>query len=658
MKSVLANVIAFIIVAAFSGCSVEPEGAASHGEPAVSNSPVAAQIVERQPSTPAPVDWAKTPISHEFEGRTVSLEVGNSIYFFHGKTLSIYQPETNVWEHRDETNPYQVDGQFAVTFDQQTGIYILSGINGRFYRLNIQTNMYDELAPVPSEIYRGPRVESDGGNFIYAATGYKEKSPVKGTLYRYDVADNSWEPKGKIKTVNTIGKYSSGLSYWENKLYAWGDHHVSYFDLEANEWGKSIFWPMRYRPPLGRGGMYTIDREAGAKYVTLGRGSNSIGLLDIRNRGFFYLRPRMPFLLDEDDDTLFLSKVNGEKRINVLANSEKAIYSIDVNALETIHRKSDDKSADVGSPWVVHNVVPRGAGGELIRHKDSFTNSILAPPFIYNQRKNILRRYKIKNGAHSWVGGCCGPRGKAFKFHKKFIASGAGIAYDDERYFYLFSGHDKQFFKVDLWGGVEPKPKTPKRKWQAEAEDIKVSTLASLPEAPASNTAITYHDGAVWAVFSPETRNLYRYEPEQNLWKKVADLPSAAIYDTTHGFVLTSSGDTLYLAAKNALFTYQQGGAQTQPWEMTNAFDFSFYADGGMVASDQASNRFFVSVGNGTSSLAIVDPEAKTSSLHALEFPDVVSVAGQRMFVHSENLYIVRGHNSGEVWRTPTTTFE
>ncbi|MFK7974578.1 MAG: hypothetical protein AB8C02_00490 [Halioglobus sp.] len=645
--SAKATIMATMTVTALAGCSDANQATTSNLTPAIESTSISKA---EEPKNA----WVKTSVSHNFEGRTVALEVSDTVYFFHRNLISIYTPATNTWEHREQENPYLVDGQFAATYDQAGAIYLLTGKRGIFQRLNIATHTFETLTTLPGPVQRGPRIESDGKGFIYAAAGYNEERPAKGTLLRYNVAEDAWEAMGKIKTVNAIGRYSSGLSYWEDKLYAWGDHHVSALDLTEHQWGKKIFWPMRYRPALGRGGMYTIDREAGAKYVTLGRGSNSLGMLGIRDKGFYYLRPRLPFFLEEDDDTLFLSQVNGEKRLNVLANSERAIYSINVDALETIVSKSQNNAADVGSPWTVHNVVRRGAGGELIRHKDSFTNIVYAPPFVYNHRKNILRRFNLKTGRHSWVGGCCGPHGKEFKFHKKFIASGAGIAYDDERYFYLFTGHDQKFFQVDLWGGEKPGKDTKATNGQAKAEDLLVSELAALPEQPASNTAFAYHEGALWAVFDPNSRKLYRYDLTNNIWQAVANIPEAAVYDSEYGFVLTSTDNTLFLAAKDTLYSYED----SQRWEAINKFNFSFYADGGMLAYDKGAKRFFVSVGGATTSLGIVDPNKATSDLHTLEFPDVVSVAGQRMFIDDERLFIVRGHNSAEIWRTPLSVFE
>lgn len=594
-------------------------------------------------------EWEKTPISQAFEGRAVSVEVEDKVYFYHGNKLSIYDPQLNTWDHRPDVNPYRVNDAFAVTYHDKGSVYIISGKNAHFYRFDIKTKKTTKVRPMPAPLAVGVRLESDGGRYIYAATGLYNKLKPKNRMFRYDTSINNWEALGKMKTVNPLGRFSSGLSYWEDTVYAWGDHHVSYFDLDTKAWGKKIFHPMRYRPTLGKGGMYKIDRKDGSIYVTLGQGSNSVGVLELATQRFYYLRPRLPFLLSDNHDTLFLTDVNGVRKLNVLSSNEKAIYSIELSGLTGLDTQEAGQAADKGSSWDVHSVGRKGAGGELFRHEDSFTNMLFAPPYVYNHRKNILRRFKLKSKNHSWVGGCCGPHGSEFKFHKKFITRGAGSVYDDKRYIYLFSGHDKKFFRVDLWGGKLPKTEKERKNPQAAAEDILIKTMSRLPEKPSSNTAITFHDGAVWVVFDAKKRNMYRYDILRNKWSKAASLPANAQYDAQHGFVLSSTGDEMFLFAKDALFSYDSAAG----WKSRGNFGFSFYEDGGMVTYDDKSKNYFVAVGNSTTALGIVDPSTGEGKILDLVFPDVVSVSGQRMFIDKGQLYIARGHNSAEIWTIP-----
>lgn len=594
------------------------------------------------------IEWVKTPIAHEFKGRTVSLEVNESIYFFHQSKLSVYHPASNLWDHRNADNPYEVDEAFAANYDGHGLVYLTTSRNNAFLSLDIKAKNFTKLAPLPVPINRGARLASDGNGFIYAAAGHNGK-PQKKPLYRYDIGADTWESLGKIKTVNLIGLYSSGLTYWNNILYAWGDHHISYYDPAADAWGENIFYPMRYRPAIGQGGMYTFDQKDGSIYVTLGKGSNSLAVLPIPERAFFYLRPRLPFFLNDDDDTLFVSETAGIKRLNVLSSNEQAIYSIELAGLERIVKAKPNRIADIGSDWEVHTVGRKGAGGELIRHKDSYTNMVYAAPYVYHQRKNILRRFNLKRKRYSWVGGCCGPRGNEHKFHKEFITPGAGIVFDSNRYLYLFTGHDQKFSRVDLWGGKPPITEPELRNPQAAAENMIAKGLANLPEQPALNTAMVYHEGAVWAVFDPQQRNLYRYDVNAESWARIAKLPDESVYDLEHGFALASSGSELFLFARKKLFSYDEADG----WSLRSSIAFPFYADGGMVAFDSASNQFYVSVGNSSTALGVVDPSDGASRLLDLAFPDVVSVAGQRMFIVDGVLYISRGHNSAETWRIP-----
>ncbi len=378
-------------------------------------------FVAQRPAPPG--TWEKRAIDGSFPGRTVALPVATRIYFFYQDRLGILDLQSGDWTHPRQAFPFHVDDGFAAASDA-SGIYFLGGEEPRLYRLEPDGLGLTALAPIPQRPRRGARLTADGrGNLYAVVAGGHPKEGGSKSFFRYQITADRWQRLSDVESVNNPGRYSSGLHHVGGSLYTYGDHHVARYDIAAGTW-QVLFYVMRYRPFLERGGMSAVDPETHSIYVTLGGESNSLGVLSAEAT-FHYLRPRLPLALGEPGETLFVAGAGSGKRLYLLSNRERAIYSIATEALSRIGAPEAGKAADHDSPWEIQNVYRGGAHGGLFRHRDSYGSGAYLAPYFYYQRKNVLRRV---DPLTSWVS----PHKGVYKFHREFSTREAAITSDGE----------------------------------------------------------------------------------------------------------------------------------------------------------------------------------------------------------------------------------
>ena len=586
--------------------------------------------------------WEKESIPSAIEGRVVTLAAGEDIYIYGDSTCQIYSPRNSVWRPcplADSGHPFTVGRGFAVADGQDGHIYMLDS-SGVFLGYQKENGHYKELEPPPFRPGRGARLVSGADGFLFAVKGIFSGQPQDSRfLYRYEIETQSWSKLGRLEVVNLPGKYSSGLVRWNGGLFVWGDHHVARYDVAKKDWSK-VFYVLRYRPSLEQGGMHALYPDAGKIFYTLGRDSNSLGVLSLDGKRFDYLRPRLPVFVSGDDETLFVAETDAGPSLYFLSPTDQALYSIPLESLEAIEASSPDKSADLGSIWEIHNVGRRGAQGDLVRSIDSFTNAVHVPPYVYYQRKNILRRLNLRTRSSS-------PNGQ-FLFHDRFITAGAAFAYDDNGSLYLFTGHDRRFFRVDIGEMQNGEAGSGGLLAHRKIEDLGAVVLAELPVQPGTSTSLVEHKGGIWAAFASDVSSLYRFDISKNRWFKMAKIPELeSSSESGGGLILYSAGGELYLFRGSGLYKY----VADKNFDLIVRFPFEVSADGGMATYDPISEMFYVALGGGRRGMALVDPASGEVVMLADMFPDVVSVAGQRMWIHDGELYIWRGHDSAEIWK-------
>lgn len=576
--------------------------------------------------------------------------MGEQVLFFYRNRLSRLDLDAGSWTHSEVDFPFAVDASFAAAAEGSL-LYVLAAEAPHLFSLQPDGERVRALAPMPEQPRRGARIAGDGRGHLYAivAGGHPSDKGSK-KLFRYEVAGDRWLSLPQVESVNNPGRYSSGLHHVDGSLFTYGDHHIARFDLESEAW-QILFYVMRYRPFLDRGGMSAVDPSTRSIYVTLGGESNSLGVLSTRDATFHYLRPRLPFQLGDAGETFFLTHREAGKRLHLLSNRERAIYSIEVGSLLRIGTPQAGKTADVGSPWESQNVSRRGAHGGLFRHFDSYCSGVYIAPYFYYQRKNVLRRVNPLTSSVSPIEGL-------YRFHQHFSTSGAAIATDGQGRLYLFTGHDRIFFQVEIDPEEADTSDEPGNVLGSthfgDSATGRVRRLADLPEVPSRNTAAAYFDDSLLAILRPDSRTVHRYVPGRDRWTTAGELPAKVTYGEATGLSLVRAGERLYLLANDALFAYDTRSAVESggpPFEHFMDLSFALSDDGGMTAWDPTTRRIYASVGAGSRRLGVIDLDRQKSFLSAVDFPDAVSVAGQRMFVLDDKLYIYRGHDSAELWR-------
>ena len=590
--------------------------------------------------TAGPETWSREPLPQELEGRVVAVRFGREVFIYSGNACKIYSVGSAPWKDcplkEDSGLPFQVDAGFAVADGGDGNLYLLTS-DRQFFQYDVQKGEYRKIAEPTFAPINGVRLSAGEEGVVYAVSGMRKRhSRYSRLLFRYDIGEDQWESLGRLKMVNVPGRYSSGMVGWKGGIFLWGDHHISRYAEESGEWD-IVYYVLRYRPFLGRGGTFAFDASEGRVFYTLGAGSNSVGVLSLPEKRFDYLRPRLPVPIENSDETLFITGELEHKRLNLLSVPDQQVFSIPISSLRAIGKEGPGAAADVGSIWRVHNIGNRGSAGDLVRFDDSYTNALYVPPYLYYQRKNLLRRMDLKTLRAS-------PQG-AFLFHENFITEGAGFAYDGQGHLYLFTGRDQRFFRVDLRRQSVKEPWVGAREQHEDIGLLGVEELPALPRVPGKNTALAYHQGNVWAVMSAEDRKVYRYDPVIGSWESLGELPDSS--NASAALILSSTGDQLYLVRGRSLYRYVSGSAFQKVADLKKEVS----RDGGMVAFDKARSTFYIAVGGGSRDLIVVDEKTGASHLFKDSFPDVVSVAGQRMWVEGDELYIWRGQDSAEMWK-------
>ena len=592
--------------------------------------------VLKQSNAESITQWERKELGdHAWSGYTISVPTDKEIFFLHGKDVEVLH-QNGRWARWKNVLPNKVGPFSDATWDFATGIIVMVGRERpgfRFDFINKKSTTVDALK-LPS--IRGTKIVCDSSGTIYCASG------GLGNRTFGRVREGSWESLEKSTTVNSLGRYSAGLfRLGDTKLLAFGDHHIGAFNLEEQHWDENrAYIVMGLRPALDRGGMVSQDPDTYDIYVTLGKSSRSLGVTDVSMRRFFHLKPRLPFLLNEAGRTLYISHHPEGKRLNLLSLEQQAIYSIPLNKLQRIG--VDDRLADNQSRWEVWNTNPRGAHGELVRERDSYCNIVFVEPHLYIQRKDLVRQMNIQTMGHS-------ENGAGYRYGKQFIAKGAGLASDGKERLYINNGHDWNFWALELNRRADGKPsKSGKR---LEIKEMAVRKLAALPEKPDGNTAITYYRGALYALYQPVTRIVYRYDIERNRWTPQTLVPNKVPYTTEDGVDLLVHGEDLVLLSGGWMAKYRPETGWSKPTKLS----FTHTADGGMAAVDNRANIIYVAIGGGSRDLGMITLMDGGSEILPDFFPDVVSVHGRRMMVIDEDdgryLYIYRGHDTNELWR-------
>ncbi len=214
------------------------------------------------------VSHAQTPdtIGH---GGALAWGGGNYIYAFRGENGGINSRPTSDFYIYDIANdswssgpsaPKKVGKGGALAWDGGNYIYAFRGDKNKdFWRFNISANSWETLADAPNQIgYGGALVVVNGA--VYGTRGDGSTFGSSKTFYRYDVDTNSWTtladiPKGVGKggslasdgTFIYLTRGNDGTLTDKKKFYA--------YDIAADSWSERAEMPNG----VGKGGAMVYD---------------------------------------------------------------------------------------------------------------------------------------------------------------------------------------------------------------------------------------------------------------------------------------------------------------------------------------------------------------------------------------------------------------
>jgi hypothetical protein len=592
--------------------------------------------------TQAGPQWQRTPMPQVWPEFTHAVALGADAWFLHGRDLSRLA-WGGTWTHEVGRLPVPVGPFSACTADRDGQILVVPGGGQPAFRFRPGTAATESIPALALDTLRGVVAAVDEANRPCAIVGGRLPTFVR-------VHDGRLEPLPSVNTVNPVGGYSAGLFAMPgNLLVAFGDHHVNTFDVAKNAWlvKNDLYCQLGFRPALDRGGMCAQDAGSGNVFMTLGKGSRSVGVLSTERR-FYHIRPRLPFLLEDPDRSLCATRLGDQVRLVLLSRQQGAVFSLPHTSIGLIGYR-EDRAAEAGSRWETWNSRGGGSHGDLSRERDSACNLAFVEPFIYVQRKNIVRRIHVDSWAHSGVG-------VGYQYGPEFAVAGAAFCYDGADRIYVYNGYTQDFWALhpftDLDGNRQAKP--------VDIERAKVDTLAPIPEFMGTavrdgrgvNTPMAAFGGSLWALFDAVTRILFCYDPEQNRWRAADVLPAGLDYRDRLGADLLPDATGLWILAGGSLVHYTPG----RGFGPVRQLGFAYSSDGGMAVHDRQRQRIYATLGAGTRDFAVIDPARGVGRVLKDFLPDAVSVPGRRMWLREHGgkvwLFLFRGHDSAEYWRT------
>jgi len=593
--------------------------------------------------------WERIPLGkHAWTGFTHAIGIGDSGFFLHDRTVEHRRPD-GTWERWDNVLPHPVGPFSAARQDSKANIVVLPGNEKPGFVLELSTRKVIKTYPALAiKTFRGCQLALDAQDVPHVAIGGRSKSWGR-------VIDGKWEDLPGLATVTPVGMFSSGLFFVGDKFIAFGDHHVNNYFPATKSWphkGK-LFTQLGIRPALDRGGMGCQDRQTGTVCLTLGKGSRSLGLIMVHTATYHHVRPRLPIALWDEDRSLYVTGAGGNRYLNLLSRREGAIFRLLVSSMHTIGTRGD-KRAEAGSPWIVWNTSQGGSHGDLARERDSVCNLVFVEPFIYLQRKNIVRRIHYKTIEHSKTQA-------GHLYGKKFATMGAAFCYDGSERVYICSGYSRDFWALELKQRRDkPGVNTDEL---VDIPEVLTRTLHPLPvntyssdsyinnDNGGGNTAMTFHDQDVYAIFDPVTRILQRYSPKRNMWFRETVLPAGLPYDNRSGIDIFSHDGRIWVLSKDRWTSY----SKETGWAKVGELEFEFSSDGGMACFDPETQMVYVALGAGSRDLATIHIPSRRQKVLKDHFPDCVSVHGRRLYIGrldgKKYLSIFRGHDSAEHWR-------
>ena len=538
------------------------------------------------------------PTGVPFELPVLMAELGGLAWAIAADRAVSYEPDKNAWGARTIQLPARIGSGAAAAVDRKGGrLFILRGGGTKdVWSVDLAKGEVATLPQTPAPVGIGGALAFDASTLdLYALRGGLTRD-----FWRYRSSGVAWEKLARLgedRALAVVGNCSGHLLYSRGSVYAFPDHHVQRWNVEASDWLDQAHISFGFRPSIN-GGMFAKDEENDVWYVIQGLASRSLATFDPNKAAFAFQRPRLPFRVWGEGSRAVVAMVGGRKHLVVfLPNQGNKVIRIAVERLAPIDRNGG--AADLGTPFLT---VHEATGSSLVRVPAA--NPVLgimgkAGSQWYFGRLHNMRFFDPAKSAWTDYPG--------IDLFKDFDL-GLCAAHDGEKTLYVVTGGNTNFVAVDQETQTSAKP-----------PEMPVPALVGAQGA--------FWRGAFYVLSGGETRSLHRYDPRARAWSASKPLPAEAEPVGAAGSALLVWKDALLAISGQDVWRQEVGDwrrVATLPWRMS--------VDGGMAAIDEAAAALYVVEGFGSRRAASVPLSAGAKGIEIL-LPDIVCVPGRRALV-------------------------
>lgn len=408
------------------------------------------------------------------------------------------------------------------------------------------------------------------------------------------------------------------------------------FDVAANLWFERTWTSFGVRPSCD-GGAFAWDPETSLLWAAQGMDANALGVWDPpkMGAGFNLLRPRLPEPLHGEGSRAAIAQVDGKKHLFVYAPEPKnRLWRIPLERLERI--RDGSRASDLGAPYESFH---EDNGSSLVRRPGPSeiqgVFGALGEKFFFMRLEGLRTCDPVADKWTDYPGTPLGAQMTAGTF---------GVPVDGFVYFSTGAGDDAnpKKPKPHVFARLDPATKTP------------ATPLAPFPQRPGRGSRGARVGGGLWALRAGATRDVYRFDFARGAWEAGPPLPPEAAAPGAVGSGLVADGDVLYAFPDEQVWRLDTKNA-AGGWTKFARLPWKVGVDGGMTALDDAGRAVYLVRGDVSRKLARLDLTTGAATALSPDLPDVVSVEGERAVVRDSagkrSLFVMRGHDSHEIWR-------
>ena len=398
--------------------------------------------------------------------------------------LERYDAGTGAWAAEPVALPAPVGPGVALCTRGPDEVIVVRGAeSGDVWSVAFPEAAVRALPVSPRPVGEGGAVASAGGRLYLAPGGELDE------FWMLEPEAGSWRELGRIGGESSLktgfGRTTGLLATLGTGLYAWPNHHIHRFDLEAGEWKDGNWLAMGFMPSLDGGGA-AADEELGSIFAVGGMYSRSLQAVVPSEHAAYFLWPRLPYPIVGGGSRVAVARAGGVPHLFVYAvEPDNALCHIPAAELRRVTR--DDDVADEDTAWRRLHV---HGGGNGVRHWS--TRSWREPPGpmddtlraagtlglmgaldgqLFAIRRAFTRRIDPATGLSTHYPGIN---------LGKYVALGAAAVYDGERHLYVCTGRSDYFLRWDV-------PRTPPEKVRrGPRPPLDHTDLEVLPPMPAA----------------------------------------------------------------------------------------------------------------------------------------------------------------------------